>query len=228
MEASRRALLSLAESQEKSSYFWQFVKKYNQPKVENESSRAVWKVLNSPFRSVTDLKAKGIHFRRSSYCLTDFKFLSFAFYAQLQLPSFYVTHNAKVYFSNMIAFEMSPETHTDYAVTTYFNFMKPLIHNANDVKVLREKGILYSLLASDEKVVELFKSIDTYGYSNFGLFRDVKMRIEEHCNNKARTWMADLLNTKFQSPWTVIALVTATFLLCLTFLQTYFTINPRD
>ena len=106
--------------------------------------------------------------------------------------------------------------------------MKALIHNANDVKVLREKGILYGLLASDEDVVEIFKSIDTYGYSNRtrGLFRDVKMGIEEHCNSKVRTWTADLMKTNFRSPRTVIALATAAFLICLTFLQTYFTIYP--
>ncbi|KAG6386649.1 hypothetical protein SASPL_151817 [Salvia splendens] len=136
-------------------------------------------MVNSPFRSVTDLKANGIHFRRSSSCLTDIKFTSFAFYSELRLPSFYLTDNTKVYFSNIIAFEMSPETRTDFAVTTYFNFMKALIHNANDVKVLREKGILYGLLASNEEVVEIFKSIDTYGYSNRtrGLFRNVKIGI---------------------------------------------------
>ncbi|KAG6386659.1 hypothetical protein SASPL_151828 [Salvia splendens] len=216
LEASRQTLLSLADNQEN----W----------VVKESSVTVWQIVNSQFRSVTDLKAKGIRFRRSSHCLTDIKFSSFAFYAELHLPSFYLTKKTRVYFSNIIAFEMSPnKRHTDFAVTTYLNFMKALIHNANDVKVLREKGILYGSLASDDEVVEMFKSIETYGCSNRaqGLFRDVKMRIEEHCNSKARTWMADLMKTNFRSPWTVIALVAAALLICLTFLQTFYTINPH-
>ena len=136
--------------------------------------------------------------------------------------------SSKVYYSNLIAFEMSPDRDTVFGLTSYLNFMKALTHNADDVKVLREKCILYSLLATDEDVVEMFKSVDTYGYPNRGLFLDVKMRIEEHFNNKVRTWMAELMKTNFLSPWTVIALIAATFFLCLTFLQTYFTINPRN
>lgn len=133
-----------------------------------------------------------------------------------------------VVFSNLIAFEMSPRMYNKFSVTSYFNFMKTLINNAKDVKVLREKGILISVLASDEEVLHVFKSIDTYGFSNFGLFYEVKMRINEHCNSKANTWMAELINTNFRSPWAVIALTAATFLLCLTFLQTYYTINPHN
>ncbi|KAG6386637.1 hypothetical protein SASPL_151805 [Salvia splendens] len=157
-----------------------------------------------------------------------FTFFSFALYAELHLPFFNITNNSKTFFSNIIAFEMSPETETDYGVTSYFNFMKTLILNASDVKVLREKGILYSRLASDEEVVEMFKSIDTYGYSKHGLLDEVKMRIEEHCSSKAKTWMADLVNTKFRSPWAVIALAAAAFLLALTVVQTYYTVNPSD
>ncbi|KAL1568104.1 UPF0481 protein [Salvia divinorum] len=229
LEASHRTHLSLVETRESSSNCLQLIKKHNQLRSRKKSSTTLWQERNSQFRSVTDLKAKGIHFRRSSNCLTDVKFFSFAFYAQLHLPFFYISNNRKVFLSNLIAFEMSPEAaDTNFGVTSYVYFMKTLINNAEDVKVLREKGILYSLLASDEEVVEMFKSIDTYGFSNRDLFLAVTMRIDEHCNNKGRTWMADLINTKLRSPWTVIALAAATFLLCLTFLQTYFTIHPRS
>ncbi|KAG6386642.1 hypothetical protein SASPL_151810 [Salvia splendens] len=123
---------------------------------------------------------------------------------------------------------MSQGIKTDFGVVSYFNFMKTLINYVKDVKVLREKGILYSQLANDEEVVEMFQSINTYGFSNTDLFLEVKMRIEEHCNSKANTWMTDLINTNFRSPWAIIALVVATILLCLTFVQTYYTINPLN
>ncbi|KAL1568128.1 putative UPF0481 protein [Salvia divinorum] len=231
LEAFHRTFLSLVPTPENSrdggSNFLRLINKYNQPRPKNEGSRrTLWQEMNSPFQSATDLKAKGIHFRRSSHCLTDIKFFSFALYAELHLPFFNITNNSKTFFSNIIAFEMSPETDTDYGVTSYFNFMKTLVHSANDVKVLREKGVLYSRLASDEEVVEMFKSIDTYGYSKHGLLDEVKMRIEEHCSSKAKTWMADLINTKFQSPWTVMALAAAAFLLALTFFPPYFKL-PR-
>lgn len=189
-----------------------------------QSSKSTWEMVNSPFRSVTDLKAKGIHFGASSQCLRDIRFSSFSFYGELRLPMFCVTHNSNVFFSNVIAFEMSPATATDYGFTRYVNFMKTLIEKAKDVKELREKGILYSLLASDEEVVGMFKGIDTYGFGDVS--GDVKMRMERHCNNKAKTWMAELLHTYFSSPWTAIALFAAIFVLFLSLIQTYYTIHP--
>ncbi|KAG6386635.1 hypothetical protein SASPL_151803 [Salvia splendens] len=229
LEALRRSSLRLVETQQNSSLFWRLIKKYNQPRESSKNlTPSVLQLLDSPFRSVTDLKAKGIHLRKSSRCLTDIRFFSFGLFAQLHLPVFLISDADIGAYSNLIALEMSPGTRTDLGVTSYINFMKTLIINVNDVKVLREKGILFSMLASDEEVLDIFKSIHTYGYSNFGLFYEVKMRINEHCNNKAKTWMADLINTNFKSPWTVIALLAATFLLCLTFLQTYYTINPRN
>ena len=134
-------------------------------------------------------------------------------------PTSYLLHylQYRSIFSNAIAFEMLPETDTNMGVTAYFNFMKTLINNAEDVKVLREKGILCSMLANDKEVVEMFKSIDIYGLPNNCFFTDVNMGIAEHCTSKARTWMVQLINTNFRISWTVLAI---TFLLCLTFIQT--------
>ncbi|XP_047977583.1 putative UPF0481 protein At3g02645 [Salvia hispanica] len=229
LEAWRRTSLRLVETQQISSLFWRLIKKYNQPRESsNKLTPSLLQVVDSPFRSVSDLIAKGIHLRGSSRCLTDISFFSFGLFAQLHLPVLFVSDDDILIYSNFIALEMSEGIDTDYGVTSFINFMKTLIINAKDVKVLREKGILISVLASDEDVLHIFKSIDTYGFSNFGLFYEVKMRINEHCNSKTKTWMADLINTNFRSPWAAIALAAATFLLCLTFLQTYYTINPRN
>ncbi|KAK4387753.1 hypothetical protein Sango_2381900 [Sesamum angolense] len=170
------------------------------------------KMANSQFHSVMDLKAKGVYFRPSSNCLTDIRFRSYSFYGLLQLPLWYLNNNSMVFFSNMIAFEMSPETDTDRDVISYVKFMKSLIETPRDVKALREKGILFSRLGSDEEVVKVFKQIDTFGADNWDHFLDVKMRIEVLCNSKAKTWMAELIHAYFLSPWTAIALFAAIIL----------------
>ncbi|KAK6122813.1 hypothetical protein DH2020_043445 [Rehmannia glutinosa] len=190
------------------------------------SQSSVFETVNSQFRSVTYLKAKGIHFGPSSNCLTDIRFNSYLFYGKLQLPIWFVTNNSKVFFSNLIAFEMSPETDNDFAVISYINFMKSLIDEPKDVKELREKDILFSCLANDEEVFRMFKEMDTYGMDNIGIFQDVKKRIDEHCDSRGKTWMAELIHTYFRSPWTAIALFAATVLLCITFLQTFYTMHP--
>ncbi|KAK4425001.1 hypothetical protein Salat_1693700 [Sesamum alatum] len=118
--------------------------------------------LSRPFRSVMDLKAKGIRFRPSSKVLTDIRFESYYFHGKLQLPTCHLTEDFKYKCSNMIAFELSPGIFFDFGVTSYVNFMKSLIDSPNDVKELREKGIFTTTL-SNKEVVQMFEEMDTYG-----------------------------------------------------------------
>ncbi|XP_022882905.1 UPF0481 protein At3g47200-like [Olea europaea var. sylvestris] len=183
--------------------------------------------LNCQSRSVTDLKAKGIHFKPSSDCLKDIKFKSYTFYGQLQLPVYLFTVHSKVLFTHMIAFEMTPESGVELTVTFYVSFLKSLIVKSEDVKELREKKILFSSLDYDEQIVEAIKEIDIGGYGMDLMFDDVRRAIENHCSSRSKTWIAELIYTYFRNPWTVTSLLAATFLLCLTFLQTYYTMNPK-
>ncbi|KAL2501819.1 Plant protein of unknown function [Forsythia ovata] len=182
-------------------------------------------IFNRQFRSVTELKAKGIYFKPSSNCLKDVKFKSYKLFGQIQLPIWFFSDHSKQFFLNMIAYEASPESDVDFPTICYINFLKSLIVKPEDVKELREKKILFSSLDGDEQIVQVIKDIDTCGIDLPPIFNEVKMRIEEHCSNKAKTWIAELFHTYFRNPWTFIALLAATFLLCLTFLQTYYTIN---
>ncbi|XP_057779529.1 UPF0481 protein At3g47200-like [Salvia miltiorrhiza] len=186
------------------------------------------KAVNSQFRSVTDLKAKGIHFRPTkskSYCLTDIEFRSHSFYGMLRLPILLVDNKTNVILSNIIAMEMSAGSGTDFAVTSYVKFMKALIMKAEDVKELREKGIVVSCVANDEEVVKMFSALNTDGSCRKDVFRGVRERINEHCRSKTKTFKAELLHTYFRSPWTAIALFAAILILCvncLNFLLNYY------
>ncbi|KAL2501874.1 Plant protein of unknown function [Forsythia ovata] len=183
--------------------------------------------FSRPFRSVSDLKAKGIYFKPNhSNCVKHIKFQSWTFFGQLQLPTLLIDISGKVIFQNMIAFEMSPGSTSDLVITSYINFMKSLIATLKDVNDLREEQILFSNHDNDEQVMKEFKDIDTYGLDNPEIFNQVKMRINAHCSSKAKTWMAELTHTYFRNPWTFIGLLAATFLLFLTTVQTYYTKNP--
>ncbi|KAL8053934.1 hypothetical protein ABFX02_05G105600 [Erythranthe guttata] len=183
--------------------------------------------FNQTFRSVMDLKEKGIEFEASSsYSVTDIHFESGPLSGRLHIPARVVSSISFVFLSNMIAYEMSPGSETGFEVLSYANFMKSLIESPADVKELQEKGILINKFQNHEQLLEEFKGVDTFGLDNLDIFKEVRREIEEHCRSKAKTWMADLIHTRFRSPWTVVALLAATFLLCLTFLQTFFTIHP--
>ncbi|KAH6772178.1 hypothetical protein C2S51_010582 [Perilla frutescens var. frutescens] len=180
-------------------------------------------------RSVMDLKAKGIRVMPNSNSTLSPRDITFrpsgGCFSQLQLPIQYVSDQTLVVCSNMIAFEVLPYGCTSLVMLSYVIFMKSLIQSPEDVKELQERGVLLNRLANLEKVVEVFKEIDTFGLHDQDIFKDVKRRIEEHCSSRAKTWFAELIYTRFRTPWTAIALFAAVILLCLTFLQTFFTIR---
>nr|XP_016500785.1 PREDICTED: UPF0481 protein At3g47200-like [Nicotiana tabacum] len=181
------------------------------------------------FHSVTDLKSKGIHFRPSEIASLNgvrFSPAEFCHSAKLKLPYWYVSPYTRSFFMNMIAYEFCPNVFTDKAVTAYVNFMKSLIVSQEDVKELREKKILMNSLGSDEQVVQVYKSLNTYGTEDESFFHKEKRNIEDHYNNKTRTWLSELKNTYFNSPWSIIALVGSIFLLCSDIVQTYYAVHP--
>nr|GMD07330.1 UPF0481 protein At3g47200-like [Ipomoea batatas]GMD11843.1 UPF0481 protein At3g47200-like [Ipomoea batatas] len=183
------------------------------------------------FRSVMDLKSKGIHFAPSDnvYSVMSIQFESNYMYGKLKLPIWCATTLTKVFFTNMIAYEMCSDIRcTQLEVISYVNFMKSLIVCSEDVKELREKRIIQNTLGDDMEVVQLFKGLKTYGLDNSYIFKEVKLKIQEHYDSKAKTWMAELLYTYLKSPWSIIALFAACVLLILTSAQTYAAFNQHN
>nr|GMD77632.1 UPF0481 protein At3g47200-like [Ipomoea batatas] len=182
------------------------------------------------FRSVMDLKSKGIHFAPSDniYSVMSIQFESNYMNGKLRLPIWCATTLTKVFFINMIAYEMCSNRCTQLEVISYVNFMKSLIVCIEDVKELREKRIIQNTLGDDMEVVQLFKGLKTYGVDNSDIFREVKLKIQEHYDSKAKTWMAELLYTYLKSPWSIIALFAACVLLILTSAQTYAAFNQHN
>nr|GMD41822.1 UPF0481 protein At3g47200-like [Ipomoea batatas] len=188
-------------------------------------------MLSSSNKSaVMDLKSKGIHFGHSDniYSVMSIKFESSFVYAKLKLPIWYVSSSSRVFLTNMIAYELCPNSWSDLEITSYINFMKSLIVYPNDVKELREKRIISNTLGDDMEVVQLFKGLNTHGIDNPNIFSEVKQKIQKHYDSKAKTWIAQFVYTYLISPWSFIALLSAFLLLLLTFAQTYVAFDKPD
>lgn len=181
------------------------------------------------FRSVMDLKSKGIHFAVNNevQSLRGVKFESYKVYAELELPVWYASPQSRVLFTNIIAYELCPNSNTELEMISCINFMKSLIVSPADAKELREKRIISNALGDDSDVVNFFKGLNTDEFENPHIFLDVKKKIGHHYDSKVKTLWAEFVYTYFRRPWTVIASLAATLLLLLTCIQTYFTVNPR-
>ncbi|XP_059669833.1 UPF0481 protein At3g47200-like [Cornus florida] len=188
-------------------------------------------IFSYSFRSATELKAKGIHFKPSSTSfLSDFTFTSHFGYGVLTLPQLIFGWGRKHLLLNMMAYELAPSEVTETKVCNYIYFMNSLINGADDVMELRTHNIIHNFYGTDEEVAKAFNSMATgYSYLSFqGPIKDVSDRIQEHYSSTMKTWTAQLLHDYFTSPWSVIAFLAATFALLLTALQTYFQISPHS
>lgn len=183
----------------------------------------------SSYRSAKELKSVGIHFRPSkTQSFTDVSFQSNLLSGTLWLPPLTVDDSTKSKLLNMVAYETCPDAPDDFAITSYICLMDALIDQAEDVMVLRSKGIILNLLGSDQQVADLFNDIGNDLVPNPNAYSLVKEQIENHYNNKVNIWVAQWLHTHFNSPWTVFGLLAAVFVIGLTVIQTYFTVFPRD
>ncbi|RWR74678.1 upf0481 protein [Cinnamomum micranthum f. kanehirae] len=177
------------------------------------------------FRSIIELKAAGIKIGRSnSKYLKDIQFRSGIFNGHLQLPQFMVDDATKTRLLNLIAYEMCPDGLSDRAVTSYICFLDSLIDHAEDVKELRSKNILLNRLGSDEEVANLFNELANNLTPNCNTYSDVMKNIQKHSGSHVKVWIAEFMHTHFTSPWTVLALMAAIFVIALTVVQTVYSV----
>jgi len=179
------------------------------------------------YRSIQDLRAVGIIVKSSATRRpTDIDFSVGWFAAKLTLPEIVVDDTSAATFLNLIAYEMCPDFENDYEICSFAAFMDSLIDRPEDVKELRSKGILLNSLGSDEEVAELFNIISTDLVPNTETYFGVRAKIHDHYCNRCNTWIAEGFHTYFSSPWAIIAFIAALIALVLTFIQTWFAINP--
>ncbi|KAK8272964.1 hypothetical protein V6Z11_D11G372600 [Gossypium hirsutum] len=148
-----------------------------------------------PFGNVKELKSAGIWLEASeTSCLTDISFKRrYFFVRKLRLPPITVDDSTM----NLIAYEMCPDFHNNFAVTSYMGFLDSLIDEAEDVKELRDAGILYNRFGSDKEVPSPM------------IYRHVKLQIHDHHNNMWIRYPAQVYRTFFRTRWTLFAFVGA-------------------
>ncbi|KAA8518026.1 hypothetical protein F0562_015493 [Nyssa sinensis] len=172
-------------------------------------------------RSAKDFKAAGIHFKPSKTSrITDITFESKGTFGQMTLPLIKIDDLIKSFLLNLVAYEACPDSPDDFGVTSYVCFMDTLIDDAEDVKVLRKKGVLWNCLGSDQQVADLFNEITKDLVPSPHSYLTVKSRIEQHHKNNMKIWMAEWRQNYLRSPWTVIAVSAAILAIFLTLIQT--------
>ncbi|XP_058782665.1 UPF0481 protein At3g47200-like isoform X2 [Vicia villosa] len=185
--------------------------------------------MEMPHWNIQYLREIGINLKSSqSQSLTDICFSESRFAAELTLPKILMVNSTTASLLNLIAYEMCPDFMNNYGICSFLGFMNTLIDNAEDVKILRSKGILGNLLGRDEEVAELFKNIGADLVCNPFLYSEVVAKIHEHHRYKiCKIWLAQAYHIYLRNnPLAITGFCAAVTALSLTFLQTWLSIFP--
>ncbi|XP_015883407.3 UPF0481 protein At3g47200-like [Ziziphus jujuba] len=180
------------------------------------------------YHSARVLQSMGIWFKpNKTGSFSDVKFESQLVRGVLTLPPILIDASTKSVLLNLLAFESSHNNLADMqGVTSYMCFMDSLIDHAEDVMILRSQNVIVNCLGTDQQVADLFNDIASNLVPNPHTYAEAKRGIQKHCNNQFKKWMAECLHTHFRSPWTLLALGGAIFVIMLTAAQTYLAARP--
>ncbi|KAF0918197.1 hypothetical protein E2562_023132 [Oryza meyeriana var. granulata] len=129
---------------------------------------------------------------------------------------------------NLIAFEQTLGCEEPHILTSYVVLMSNLIVTTRDVELLRRRRILESLLADDDEAARFFSRLGEGGAINYKLqtFSRLYDDVRRYCDSPWHRYRVALHRDYFSSPWSVISLVVAAFVIALAATQTYFTVFP--
>ncbi|XP_057732942.1 uncharacterized protein LOC130948253 [Arachis stenosperma] len=179
--------------------------------------------------TIRELKAAGIRVTKNSHSNSMYPSFKDGI---LQLPELRVDGSTAHIFFNLVAYEMCPDFHNNFEISSFLVFMSSLIDQPEDVKELRMARIIINELANDKEVADLFNKMDTILVPETPLFAHIRDQIDLHFKSKRGrikmlSWMREAYNTYFRSPWTIIALLAATLVLVFTSIQAWFAIHPK-
>ncbi|XP_026404599.1 UPF0481 protein At3g47200-like isoform X1 [Papaver somniferum] len=180
-------------------------------------------------RSAMELYEAGIRFKTSK--TTSLKDISFRG-GVLRLPLIVVDDTTESTFLNLMAYERF-HVGAGNEVTAYIFFMDNIIDSAKDVSLLHSSGIIQNAVGSDKAVAKLFNELskDVTLDPDSSLDK-VHKKVNDYCKKKWNEWRANLIHTYFRSPWAILSVVAALFLMVLTVAQTFYSVygyyKPRN
>ncbi|XP_042508161.1 putative UPF0481 protein At3g02645 [Macadamia integrifolia] len=169
--------------------------------------------------SVTELYNSGVQFATIKEGITSISFDTKSF--TLYLPTVTIDVNSEVILRNLVAYEAS-NVSGPLNFTRYTELMNGIIDTKEDVKLLREKGIVLNHLRSDEEVANLWN----------GMTRSVRLTevpfldkvIEDVNKYYIGTWKVKIgnhLKRYVFDSWQILTLLATILLLLMTTLQAF-------
>lgn len=172
-------------------------------------------VLSIP--SATSLHAAGVRFKSAEENPPmDIKFAD----GVLEIPHLIIDDRSEIIFRNVVAFEQLHLDDSGWYMSTYLGLLDKLIDTPYDVDLLVKDGVIHNNLGSNKDVCELFNKIVTnVSFDDMTHFNRTCKDLKVYYKIPWHEWKATLKHDYLNTPWKVIGIMVAFFLLVLTFIQ---------
>nr|CAD1831513.1 unnamed protein product [Ananas comosus var. bracteatus] len=137
----------------------------------------------------------------------------------INIPTLRLSDYSKPIFRNLIAFEATPTNSIYFAFTAYTACMSCILQREDDVKLLRESGIVPSTNYKDADIVKFFEELnkEIEGIEMRMTLLELYTNVTDHHKSRTSQWYGNF-------PWIKVALAGSHLLFLLTFLQTVYSI----
>ncbi|XP_058096185.1 UPF0481 protein At3g47200-like [Magnolia sinica] len=163
----------------------------------------------------TELHDAGIQFKMKETQMLKIEFKG----GILTLPQIIVDDATESKFLNLMAFEQF-HAGAGTEVSSYVSFMDNIIDTERDVILLNKKKIIKNFVGTDKAIAKLFNGISQdVSFDPDNSLGEVHKKVTAYCNKKWNRWRANLWHTYFRSPWALLSVLAAIFLLGVTVTQ---------
>ncbi|XP_074284232.1 putative UPF0481 protein At3g02645 [Silene latifolia] len=175
-------------------------------------------------RSATQLSAAGVSFRKAEGVnLLALDFSDGVF----RIPALVLHDSTETLMINLLAYghlacNVTPDE-ADF-FSSYVMVMMHLVQTRKDLALLERKGIIVNEMSSRADGPTIFRNVNKEVFLSVFKFKNLCDQIDAFANFSLRRYKMSFITSYLKSPWTVISLIAAGFLLCLTIIQTFYSI----
>ena len=200
-----------------------FFSQEKEVKPENETSGLNNNISKPPsveeitIPSVSDLSKAGFHFLPTNGTISTITFDIKK--ATIYLPTVGLDVNTEVILRNLVAYEASNAS-GPLVFTRYTELMNGIIDTEEDVKLLRERGIILNRLKSDEEVANLWNGMSkSIRLTKVPFLDKVIEDVNKYYNGRWTVKVGKFLKLYVFGSWQFLTLLAAILLLVMTAMQ---------
>ncbi|XP_038988915.1 putative UPF0481 protein At3g02645 [Phoenix dactylifera] len=169
--------------------------------------------------SVTELTKAGVKFSPTSGDLTTIAFDVKT--ATLHLPTVSLDTNTEVLLRNLVAYEMSVES-GPMVFTRYTELINGIIDTKEDVKLLRQKGIILNRMKNDEEVAKLWNGMSkSVRLTKVAFIDKVLVDVNKFYDSRWTVQSRKFAKAYVFGSWQILTLLATVLLLVLTCVEAF-------